>query len=206
MIYLNLDLPTVHLRDHSQHMDKSRRSTVLTIVFRPPGEVTAADDVVEDEPDDTPRHVVRWSSRRDVTRASEHDRPVDVLQEARGVPSLYQIAHDGRASADEEEPHETVEELTAGELSRGADDAPNDRGCPEDSRARTAKAVLLVFGADIGDVGEHPGLDAQLHGSCNGCCNDLTPEHRPGPAALSDVKSVADEIEILTVLSCSDRA
>lgn len=43
------------------------------IILGPPREVAAADDILEDEPDDTPRNIVDGTGRRDVTRSREDD-------------------------------------------------------------------------------------------------------------------------------------
>ena len=51
-----------------------------TVVLCPPGEVAAADDVVEDKADNAPGDVVRGRRGWDETRAAENDREIDVSE------------------------------------------------------------------------------------------------------------------------------
>ena len=149
-----------------------------TVVLRPPGEVPAADDVVEDEADDTPRDVVRRRCGRNETGASEDNGPVDVTDEGAREALLDEVRQDRDGSANEEEPHELVVQLAGRENARWADDAPDDGRGAEDGRVRAAEAVLLVRAADVVDVAEHPGLHTELDGTGDCGSDDLTPEHR----------------------------
>ena len=55
-----------------------------TIVFGPPREMSPADDVVEDEPNDGPWHVVNGGRRRYPLRAVEDDGEVDIFEDGVG--------------------------------------------------------------------------------------------------------------------------
>ena len=79
---------------------------MLTVVLGPPGEVTAANDIVEDKPDDRPGHVVERGRGRDETGAAEDDGEVDVFDERVGPFEVHEPSDDRADSADEEEEEE----------------------------------------------------------------------------------------------------
>ena len=160
--------------------NRADRDELLTVVLRPPGEVTAADDVVEDERDDRPGDVVDRARGRDVADAGEDDGEVDVLDDAVRPLERDGVRRAGEERADEEEEHEPVVDLPARELPLRADDAPDDRRRPEDGRAGADEAVRLRGRAHVLDVREHPCLDAELHRARDDRGDDLRPEHRAG--------------------------
>lgn len=148
-----------------------------TVVLRPPCEVTTADNVVEDKPSNAPGHVVRRCCRGNETSSAEYDRPVDVTNESVGIPQLDEVLDQGAKEADEEEKDQSVIDLSLGELARGTNNSPNDGCSTEDLSGRASKAVLLPGLAHVRNIGEHPRLNSQLHGSRNDCRNYLGPEH-----------------------------
>ena len=96
--------------------------------------MTATDDVVEDERDDRPGHVVDGGRGGDEARAGEDDGEVDVAQEGVRPPQRDEVRRERADGADEEEVHEPVVDLPARELPLRPDDAPDDRRSPEDFR------------------------------------------------------------------------
>lgn len=117
--------------------------------------MTPADNIFEDEPGDTPRHVVGRRSGHDDTRAAENDRPVEVLED--DVVELQ--LHDPRdvrcEESREEERHEAVVDLALRELAGRTDDTPDDRGRAEDLRRGADEPVQLVSMAHSADFCEH---------------------------------------------------
>ena len=85
---------------------------VLTVVLCPPGEVAAADDIVEDKADDRPGHVVERRRGRDETGAAEDDGEVDVFEERVRPLERDEVAGEGTECADEEEEHETATDMS----------------------------------------------------------------------------------------------
>lgn len=71
--------------EHKPNSQKPERyqekDSRLTVVFCPPGEVTPADDEVEDETNDRPRNVVGRVCGRDGTETAEHYGEVDVFDD-----------------------------------------------------------------------------------------------------------------------------
>ena len=65
-----------HSRDCHTRIERSRQDIV---VFSPPGEVSATDNVLEDEPNKTPRDIVDRGGGRNRAGSAENDR------EARGL-------------------------------------------------------------------------------------------------------------------------
>ena len=65
------------VRSASHEKGRLRR----TVILRPPREVAASDEEVEDEADDAPADVVERGRRGQVSSATKDDRPVDVLEE-----------------------------------------------------------------------------------------------------------------------------
>lgn len=140
--------------------------------------MTAADDVVEDERDDRPGHVVERGRGRDVAHAGEDDGEVDVLDE-RVRPLERDRVRDARQDrADQEEVYEGVVDLPGRELPLRADDTPDDGRGAEHLGRGTDEAVLLLRVAHSGDVGEHPCLNGELHRSSDDGRGDLGREHR----------------------------
>jgi hypothetical protein len=79
----------------------------------------------------------------------------------------------------EEEERQRIVDLAVRELAHGTDDTPDDRRGAEDLCAQADEAVLLCRRADVRDVGEHPGLDADPGGPGDDGADDLCPEHGP---------------------------
>lgn len=172
------------MREERENEGNRMRRQKRTVVLRPPRKMTPADDVVEDEARDGPGHVVRRRRRRDEARPAEDDRPVDVPDDAVRVLELDEVLHERAQEADEEEEHEPVVDLALAELPRGPDDAPDDRGRAEDLGGGADEAVGLVGGAHVLDVGEHPGLHAELDGAGDDGRDDLAPEHGARAAGI----------------------
>ena len=149
----------------------------LTVILRPPREVTTADDVVEEEADEAPGDVVGGCRWRDETRSAKDDGEVNVTDEAALPLQLDEILRERTKEADEEEEHEAVVDLALRELARGADDTPDDGSGAEDLRRRADEAVFLVWAANIVDVGEHPCLYAELDCAGDDSRDDLAEEH-----------------------------
>ena len=142
--------------------------------------MAAADDVVENETGDAPKDVVGWRRWWDQTRAAKNDREVDVADEAEFPLALDQVLHERAKEANEEEVQQAVEQSAAGELQPRPDDAPDNGSRAEHLRRGADEAVLLVSGAHVLDVGEHPGLDTELDGTGDDGGDDLRPEHGAG--------------------------
>ena len=71
-----------------------------------------ADDVVEEETDQGPWHVVESRRRRDETSAGQDDGEVDVFDERVGPFEVHEPSDDGADGADEEEEEEwTVSDM-----------------------------------------------------------------------------------------------
>src|SRR5712671_4049107 len=64
---------------------------------------------------------------------------------------------------------------------------------------RASEAVLLIGGAKVLNVGEHPPLHTELHSASDDCCDDLTEEHR----AMRDLHVVA-EFKVVCEIECLD--
>ena len=81
----------------------------LTVIFRPPGEMTPTDDIVENKADNCPRNVVHSTRRWNSPCSAEDDREVDILD--RGVRPLVadEVPSCGADCANEEEEYEAAE-------------------------------------------------------------------------------------------------
>jgi len=66
-----------HGRDRHTGIQGSRQDIV---VFSPPGEVSTTDNVLEDEPNKTPRDIVNCGGGRDGTGSAEDDREARRLE------------------------------------------------------------------------------------------------------------------------------
>jgi hypothetical protein len=53
----------------------------LTVILRPPAKVAPTDDIIKDKADEHPWHVVKRGRRRQVARAGEDEREVEILEE-----------------------------------------------------------------------------------------------------------------------------
>ena len=142
--------------------------------------MSPADDKVEDEADDRPRHVVDRRRGRDPARAVEDDGEVDVAEERVRPAQADEVRPERADRADEEKVHEPVVDLPGRELPLRADHAPDDRRGPEHLRRRADEPVLLVGLAHVRDVLEHPRLHPELHGARDDSCDNLAEEHRAG--------------------------
>ena len=67
--------------------------------------MATADDIVEDEPDDRPGHVVERGCGRDETGAVEDDGEVDVLEERVWPLERDEVADERQGGTNEEEEH-----------------------------------------------------------------------------------------------------
>jgi len=65
-------------------------------------------------------------------------------------------------------------------LALRANDTPDDGGRAKHLGIRTDKAIRLGSRAHAFDVGEHPGLNAELSCPRYNDCEDLAPEHNTG--------------------------
>jgi hypothetical protein len=74
----------------------------------------------------------------------------------------------------------TIIDLAFRELSSRSNNTPNDTRRAEDLSCRTNEAILLIAGAYIRNIGEHPRLYAKLRGPCNDSGDNLCPEHGSG--------------------------
>jgi hypothetical protein len=96
----------------------------LTVVLRPPTKVASTDDVVKSEADENPGYVVERRRGRQVVRASEDKREIQVL-EGLYVEFLVEYPlNNWRKDPDQEEKDETVIELAMGEQTLWSDDTP----------------------------------------------------------------------------------
>jgi len=102
------------------------RSGQNVVVLCPPGEVTTADDVLEDESNDTPCNVVDSVGGRNVTSAREDDGEVEVTNPALRVLLGQEPSNDGADEAKEEEEGQSVVNLSLGELTSRTNDTPDD--------------------------------------------------------------------------------
>ena len=83
--------------------------SVLTVVLCPPGEVTAANDIDEDKPDDRPGHVVERGRGRDEAGTAEDDGEVHVFHERVRPFEGDEVAKHRQECTDEEEEHKATE-------------------------------------------------------------------------------------------------
>ena len=149
------------------------------VVLRPPSEMPPTDDKLEDEPDNGPGDVIDGGRGWDETRSREDEGEVDVADDAVGPFEADDVCDDGADEANDEEYAQCKISLPTGELASGANDAPDDGGRAKHLSAGAAEVVLLVGGAHVVDVGEHPCLDTELNCSGNNGCDNLGPEHGP---------------------------
>ena len=75
---LSSDAPEEYY-DHTKGWTSVQSGTQNIIVLRPPREMPATDDVLEDEPHDRPGHVIDSCGRRDSARTREYDREATKL-------------------------------------------------------------------------------------------------------------------------------
>jgi hypothetical protein len=54
----------------------------LTVILGPPAKVAPTDDIIKDKADEHPGHVVKRGCRRQVARAGEDEREVEILEES----------------------------------------------------------------------------------------------------------------------------
>ena len=72
--------------------------------------MATADDIVEDEPDDRPGHVVERGRGRDEAGAVEDDGEIDVLEERVRPLERDEVADERQGGTDEEEEDEDDED------------------------------------------------------------------------------------------------
>jgi len=147
------------------------------IVLSPPREMTPSDVVLEDESNDAPWHVIDRRGRGNETSSGEDDREVDIFEHRVGVSPGDEVRDAWSNRTDEEEEHESVIDLSTGELKGRTDDSPDNRCSSEDLGGRADETVGLVGGTHIFDIGEHPSLNTKLSSTGEYGCNNLTPEH-----------------------------
>lgn len=150
-----------------------------TVVLRPPRKVAPADDIVEDEANDRPRHVVDGGGRWNETRPIEDDGEVHIAQYRVWPHPRSNIPKHGQCDAQHEKEHEPVIDLTTRELTLWADDAPDDARGAKHLRRGAAEPVALARAAHILDVRKHPRLHTELRGAREDARDDLAPEHCP---------------------------
>ena len=80
----------------------------LTVVLRPPGEVTPADNIVEDEPNDRPGHVVHRSRGRNGTSAAEDDGEIEIFDQRVGPLEVDEVCDQRASSPDQEEEYKSA--------------------------------------------------------------------------------------------------
>lgn len=150
--------------DHNAANGQSgiQRSREHIVVLCPPGVEAAVDDLVEYQVDNIPRRVVDTGSGRDIVRADKDEGPVDLADKigARLFPDEV-----GNGRQDEADPEEMQQARVDGAdrvQARGADQTPNDRRGEDGAAVGAGEAVLLVLGADVVDVAQHPQGHARL--------------------------------------------
>jgi len=166
-----------HRRDSHTRVEPRGKNVV---VLRPPREVTPANDVLEDKPDDRPGRVVDSGGGGYETSTTEDDGEVDEAYPGVGPLFIERPSNDRGDSADEEKQAERLVDLAHRELASRADDPPDDGGSPEDLGTRAGELVLLRVGAHTLNVAEHPGLNGELDSTSEGGADDLTEEHGTG--------------------------
>jgi hypothetical protein len=86
--------------------------------------VAPTNDVVEHEADENPGHIVERRRGRQVARAREDEREIEVLEELHLELLLERPLDHWCDDPDQEEEHEAVVELAMGEQTLRSDDAP----------------------------------------------------------------------------------
>ena len=141
-------------RRNNETAIKRRRGDV--VVLQPPAGVAALDEEVEDDADNAPAEVNIHGGGRNQTRAAVDDGRANVSQKRLGPSTSHQPSNDGRDGANEPEPLQIRVDGTATEDAGGANSSPHDRSGVKDSAAGAGIVVLLVRGADVGNVVESP--------------------------------------------------
>jgi hypothetical protein len=122
------------------------------VVLTPPRKVTSPDDVLEDEADECPRHVVNRGRRRDGTSTGEYHREVDVFEYGVGVFPRNKVWDPRCDGTYEEKPSERVKDLPLGKLQPWSYDTPYYGSSTESSGTGADEAVLLVRVTHILDI------------------------------------------------------
>ena len=139
--------------------------------------MTSTNNVLEYEPDNSPRNVVDRSCGGDETSSGKDNGEVDVLNNGVRILEGNRPSSKWSNSADKEEENEAIIDLTFRELECGPNDTPDDRGSAEHLSRWADETVRLVKIAHAVDVGEHPSLDAELDGSSDDGRDNLAEEH-----------------------------
>lgn len=147
------------------------------IVLAPPGKVTPPNHILENESNQSPWHVVNGRSWRNSTSSREDDWEVDVFEDRVGVLASDEVRNPRSDCTKKEEEGESVVDLSMRELECWTNDSPNDRCCSEHLSAGANESILLMRRAHALNVGEHPSLDTELHGTGENGGYNLTPEH-----------------------------
>ncbi|KAH6607395.1 hypothetical protein Trco_003708 [Trichoderma cornu-damae] len=150
------------------------------VVLQPPAGVPPPDEVVEGDAGEAPAEVDVDGGRGQQADAAEDDGGADVAPEGLGPAASQQPGGDGRDGADEPEPLQGGVEGAVAEDAGGADGAPDDGGRVEDAAAGARVVVLLVHGADVGDVAQGPVHDGNLHNGGPHGGDELRREHDAG--------------------------
>jgi hypothetical protein len=87
----------------------------LTVVLGPPTKVAPTNDIVKDKADEHPGHIVEGRHRRQVFRATEDKREVDVLEETNFELPVQNPLEQWCEYADKEEEEEDIVGLTVRE-------------------------------------------------------------------------------------------
>lgn len=144
---------------HSEEDDDSTKSETRIerrgediIILGPPGVKSLVDDLVEDEVDDVPTAVVDTRSRRDVVRADEDERPVDLADKlaAGSLPEV--VRHWRQDEPDPEEMQQAAVYLSHGIETRRANQSPDDGTTVNGTANGAAEAIRLVLRADTGNI------------------------------------------------------
>ena len=189
---------------------KAGETKTRTVVFGPPAKVPPPDDVVEDKADEHPGHKVERRRGRQGARAHKNDREAEVLEEIDPELFVQYPLNERRDGPSQEEEHEAIVQLALREQTLWPNHTPletnkhieqtkkkkntnvpetYDNRCGAENGGRRAdKAVCLGGRAEVLDVGEHPRLHAELHGSSDDRRDDLAEEHR----ARCDLHVVAE--------------
>ena len=133
-------------------------------VLAPPGRGAPAQVRVEEEADEGPDREVEARGRRYPAQAAEEDGEVDFAPGAAGAAAAANQPDEDRGDeADKECPDQGPVEGALAEKALRSDYAPEDGTVEVDAGYGACEAVDCFRSADVGDVGEHPVQDADLH-------------------------------------------
>lgn len=108
------------------------RGGKYVVVLCPPREMTPSDDVLEDESNNSPRHIVDGACGWDRSCPRENNWEVEIAKPAVGELQAEEIGDDRADKTDEEEQDQSIVDLSLGELSSWPNNTPNNTSCAED--------------------------------------------------------------------------